>query len=137
MRQKAVSPKIDPQSHEFYEKVFSTVNSGVSYAIEMFPALYRNSLGELKGKFEKLELQLILDVMNGCSLTPQLAGHHITANCSDGILLDNLDKKWKVDKNVFLPKLRNITLAQAVSLEIWAQSYWEKNRGDEWLEQLL
>jgi hypothetical protein len=86
---------------------------------------------------------LMLDVCNGLLLTPGMAGQHILMECSDGIALDGLDKKWEIDKDPFLPKLQALSLFQLHCLEVWCRAFWEQSGNDgavgieRWIEQLL
>jgi hypothetical protein len=140
---KALGPKINQKAFDFYEATFASVNAGATYTLESFPALYKHTLlRELKGKFTRPELMVMLDVTNGLFLTPGIAGQHIAMECSDGIALDGLDKKWNVDAELFLPRLQALTLFQCNCLEVWCRAFWEQNDNEDaasiekWVEQL-
>jgi len=141
---KPVGPKISQKSFDFYGANFATVNAGTAYTLESFPALYRHTLlTELKGKFSRAELPLMLDVCNGLSLNPGLAGQHILADASDGIALDGLAQKWDVDGAAFIARLRALSIFQAHCLEVWCRAFWEQSGTpvsvsiERWVEQLL
>jgi hypothetical protein len=142
---KKIGPNISERASKFYARNFATVNAGATYTLESFPALYRYTLlRELKGKFERWELMLMLDVCNGLSLTPGIAGQHLLADVSDGIALDGLAAKWSdASPDSFLARLQSLSIFQAHCLEVWCRAYWEQG-GDEgaveierWIEQLL
>jgi hypothetical protein len=141
---KRIGPNISAKSAEFYTRNFASLNAGAAYAIESFPALYRHTLmRELRGKFERWELMLMLDVCNGLVLTPGMAGQHLPADVSDGIALDGLAEKWEIDGPALLAKLEALSIFQVHCLEIWCRAYWEQSGKPEgvsierWIEQLL
>ena len=76
----------------------------------------------------------MLDVMNGTMLTPGLAGQHLLANVADGIELDRLDEKWKVDKGGIIPKLKSLSYGQMAILEVWTRAYWESSATGQYLK---
>lgn len=106
---------------------FENAASGIDYAVRALGTLYRMSLREIKtkGVFDAKELYLILDVMNGTMLTPQMAGQQIGGNVADGIALDCLDKKWEIDGKALNDKISKLSLIEAAAIEIWAISFWE------------
>ena len=143
---KAISPKINDSTAEFYPGLFRSLNGGAVYALEAFPTLYRRTLHEMKGMFAKEELSLTIDVFNSTALTPGMAGQHIDAQVEDGIDLDHLDKKWDVDRDKILWTLHARTAFQKACLEIWANGFWyqekaetfrESGEFEAWLAQLI
>lgn len=121
---KGTTTYIAGKSVEWYERHFDTVGKGATFAAEALPALYAHGLAALKGVFTVGELHLIIDVMNGVFLMGGLIGQHITADCEDGITLNGLDKKWKIDAAEFLKKLHARNILELAALEIWAHGYW-------------
>ena len=143
---KAISPKINDSTAEFYPDFFRSLNAGAVYVLEIFPRLYQRTLHDMKGKFSESELSLMIDVMNATMLTPQSAGYHLTGNVSDGIALDGLDTKWEIDGPALNKKMGALSPFEAACLEIWANGFWyAKDRKDiqsgenfkDWLAQLI
>lgn len=135
---KQVSPKIDERAAEWFVAHFQTLNQGVTYALESFPAIYRRTLAELRGRFNESELSLILDVVNGLLLTPQFAGQHLLAEVEDGIMLDGLAEKWQIDGAELILKIESLAVGQIAVLEIWAKAFWTQGRDmAEWIKNLL
>ena len=143
---KAISPKISDVAAEFYPSVFSTLHSGATYTLESFPRLYQRTLHNLKGRFERNELMLMVDVMNATALTPGMAGHTLLGNVPDGISLDGLDEKWEIDGPALNEKMSTLHPFDAACLEIWANGFWyrEKAEGissgkelEAWVAQLI
>jgi hypothetical protein len=147
MARKAIAPHISEASAKFYAEIFANLHTGATYALDSFPPLYRRTLQDLKGIFLEPELMLMIDVFNSTALTPALAGQHLEIQVADGIELDGLDEKWKVDKEKILKKISALPLFSAACLEIWANGFWYANEDDQkdldgkqfkaWVKQLL
>ncbi len=138
------APRVSEQAAKFYPSIFSSLNGGLEYMIESSPALYRRTLHNMKGRFEKGELSRLIDVFNATMLTPQMAGQHLAAQVSDGIALDRLDQKWGIDGNALNNKIASLTVFEAACLEIWANGFWYRHTSeltteelDTWIEQIL
>lgn len=135
-----LGPRVSEKTMEWLKSHFQTKNAGGEYLIEIVPKLYANTLHDMAGRFNKSELSLILDVVNGLYLTPNLAGLHVMAECEDGIRLNALDTKWGIDSSLFLAKLSSLTVVERVMLEIWACGFWagghwERENGlEEWCQ---
>jgi hypothetical protein len=121
---KKIGPNISDAAAEWYPSLFSNLHAGATYILEALPRLYQRTLYEMKGVFSEGELSLMIDVMNGTMLTPQLAGQQIGANVSDGIALDHLDKKWEIDGKALNEKLAGLSPFQLACLEIRASGFW-------------
>ena len=115
---------------EFYPSLFADLETGLGYAVESFPAIYHRTLHDLKGKFSREELMLLVDVFNSTALTAPMAGQHIIAQVADGCDLDGLDRKWEIDKKTMLEKLRALPIFSLACLEIWANGFWYRQGAD-------
>lgn len=135
-----VTAQGNAQSLEFIGSVFRKGNGqpnptgGVGFLIDSFKSLYRQNLMKLKGEFERNELLLIIDVMNGTILTPGMAGQHLLGNVADGIALDNLDEKWEIEKTKLIEKLRLLSIPELALFELWIQGFWEQTLDQKPLE---
>ena len=138
-RKKIVSPGLTEKTYQWYENIFDNVNQGAMFALESYPELYGRTLRDLRGIFGMGELSLIIDVQNGCFLMPQIVGQHLLPNVEDGITLEGMAEKWKVDRNVFLDKLKKLHLFEIAILEIWAQAFWAQENHDlvRWVSGLV
>ncbi len=122
MDKKIVAPRIHEGVKNWYAENFPTTNAGVTFVLESFPELYKRALLELRGRFSREELMLIVDVYNATALTPGMS--MLDAQVSDGIALDDLDKKWEIEKDSILQKVKSLTSFQGAVLEMWANGYW-------------
>lgn len=123
-QRRTVSPRISEQTEGEITNTFKNLTGGAKYILEAWPGLYRKTLYDLKRRFSRGELMLMIDVMNGTFLTAGIAGQQIGLNVNDGINLDGLDKKWKIDKNELLNKINNLSIFEAACLEIWIRAFW-------------
>lgn len=133
------APRIIEKSAAFYRDKFDTLNAGLEYVLEAFPDLYRRTLADLRGKFTRGELMLMIDVQNGHWYNPHGAGMEMTPNVSDGIALDHLDEKWGIDGDALNKKLAAVSHFDRTCLEIWVQSFWNQDEHDnieEYVKQL-
>jgi hypothetical protein len=116
----------------FYEK-FPSRNSGAEWVIGTFPHLYRAALArELRGKFTRGELSMILDVLNG---SMALMAYVQSGSIGQSIGLSLLDsfeiypgmyeEKWGVDKKEMMGKIETLTQFQRACLEVWAAFFWQ------------
>lgn len=127
MEKKIVAPRIREGAKNWYAENFATTNAGVVFILESFPELYKRALLEIKGRFSREELLLIVDVYNATALTPGMP--MLDAQVSDGIALDSLHKKWEIDGSELVKKITGLTSFQSAILEIWANGYWYAQPG--------
>lgn len=102
------------------------------WAGEALPRMVRHTLAyELRGKFTKGELSMIVDVLNGHGMTmrmsPMTPGQHIGLSVSDSFELypGAYEEKWGVDKAHMVEALSGLTSFQLAALEYWAAMFWE------------
>jgi hypothetical protein len=81
-------------------------------------------MSELKGIFNARELCAILEASRRIVFSAGMAGGHIPVEVWDAIVLDEIDKRWKIDGEGLINRVRELTIYQRACLEIWAGSYW-------------
>lgn len=145
----AVAPKISEGAAKWYEENWPSLNAGVTIAIEALPVLYQASIAELRGRFSRGELCMILDVMNGHAGVMVLGGsmsvgYHIPPNIEDSFKLypNMYEEKWDIqDPQSFIARLNSLTRFQLMTLEIFAAAWWEHHyetvSADDWCKPLL
>lgn len=114
----------------------------LEYILTASKAINIRSMVKLKGMFTTPELSLIIDVMNGFMLSPAMPGESLRGNVPDGIALDRLDEKWEVDGKALVEKINALGIAEAATLELWANGYWYGNHDelpnmDEYIKKLI
>lgn len=127
MKKSVVAPRIPDGTKQWYGENFQTTNTGVVFILESFPELYKRAILELKGRFSKEELYLILDVYDDTTLISGMP--MLQAQVHDGIFLNGLDHKREVDQKEMTRKIESLTSFQSVVLEVWARKYWLKSEG--------
>lgn len=124
---KKIGPRVSETTEKFLKTNFKSLSGGAEYCLEAMPAVARKFMGlDFKGRLSREELYLIIDVMNGTMLSPQIAGQHIPLNVEDGIALDHLDQKWEVDGPALVEKLKAMSTPELFFLEIWVQGFWQR-----------
>lgn len=131
-----------PDDAEWLAEHFGTRTAGGEFLLGAVPVLYRRTLHSLRGRFERGELMLLIDVMNGNMLAPGIAGHALAMECEDGVNLNQLDRKWEIGWPSFRAKIQDLSVFERFCLEIWGRGYWasgkwqEADGEKEWIESL-
>ncbi len=120
-----ITARISDQSANWLSEMFATKTSGAELIIDAFPTICKRVLAGFRDRFSANELALMIDNFNGLILTPQMLGQHVLANVADGIALDHQDKKWQVNKEDFLDRLKALAPIEHACLEIWLRGFWE------------
>lgn len=102
----------------------------LEHIIASSKAIHIRSMVKLKGMFSQAELSLIIDVMNGTRLSPAMPGETLRGNVPDGIALDRLDEKWEIDGQALVEKITGLGIAEAATLELWANGFWYGNHDE-------
>lgn len=95
----------------------------------------------LRELFSEEEIALILDTTNGTLFAESVSIRLLWANVADAISTDRLDKKWKVDGETLIAKIKGLDPFLTIAL-IDACERWWKRIGDgeqpqpEWIEAL-
>ena len=135
MAKQGISLRISDKARECLADNFSGPNTGANYVLDSFPTLYRATLRELKGRFTRSELMLLVDCMDATMLTPGLCDD-VASNAVDAMALDALDEKWEVDREALVARLTALTAFQVAVLNIWTNAVWYGG-GDERPERSL
>lgn len=123
---KNINARANERTEKYLAGNFRTKGAGAEYILAAWPAAARKFIClDMKGKFTAGELRLMIDVMNGTMLSPEMAGQHLSLNVADGIALDALDKKLEVDAETLNKKLAEMSTPELMILEIWIQGFWE------------
>lgn len=125
MEKKSIGPRIDETTEKWLQETFETKTAGAEFLLRAMPGLYKRSLKNALDRLEKGEKYLIIDLHNSYAMTPQILGQGVAHQVKDGIDLDGLDKKWKVDKKKILEKLASLHPFELACLEIWATAFWQ------------
>lgn len=72
------------------------------------------------------EVSLILDVLNGVAFHDQYGYQMIFAEVADGIELNKLDKKWKVNGKSLVAKVQGLNFCESVALADASERWWKR-----------
>lgn len=111
-----------------YVEIYPNQHFGLCRAVKSFLVLRKASLFEIKTLFNENELKCLIDISNG-SIFDEARSHNnqtLEFELIDLFDLDKLDKKWELDRESFLIKIRTLTAAQTYFLQDWANMFWEK-----------
>jgi len=116
------TPRVSESAVKFYD-LFQTRNQGVEWAVEAMPSLVCTTLArELRGKFTREEIVVILDAMDyrnsPSRINASMAGTRISASV-------DADCQVSAIRMVVLEKLGGLTIFQRASLEVWANQFWQ------------
>lgn len=85
--------------------------------------LYKRALREVP--LTVAEAWLIVDTLNGTIMDANSA-RMLWASVEDAVKLDGLDKKWDVDGQALIEKLRKLNDIQALALVDAAERFWQE-----------
>jgi len=92
--------------------------------LERYYTLLASAESELD--FSLSELQCIYDICNGTMFEPALVDPLVSANVEDAFCHADYDKKWKVDKQALITKLKALTPLQSWALVTKIERFWAK-----------
>lgn len=119
-----LTARVQDDTVSWLAKHFETKTSGAEFALDLFPLLISRTWRELRGKFTRGELCLILDVFNGVILSARLSGQHLLLEVYDGMTIEGLDAKWEVDRDLLMGKLKALSGLELTAMEIWGAGFW-------------
>jgi hypothetical protein len=93
--------------------------------LERYFALLRDTLPTVP--LAENEAMLVCDALNGIIIDPhtyKLTYKLIWAQVDDAIHIDRLDRKWDVDGQALVSKLRGLTAAQCLALADAVERFW-------------
>ncbi|BER92704.1 hypothetical protein [Atrimonas thermophila] len=126
---------IDKEMQDFFSK--RNYAPAGRIAREMLKVMAISMQEELKKLNLTLpETKLILDALNGLLITDPAQIKYLWAEIEDTIKLDDLDKKWGVNGEELVSKLRNASLPALYAIWDVAQRFWAKSgKGEAWTDE--
>jgi len=105
------------------EKTGNSIPGQIERDLNMLYVFLARERKLIRGQFTEAEAKLMIDCLNG-TIMDQVAIQVIEANFQDGIALDGLDRKWKVDKVSFLAKFDGMSVLRKWALFEIIQDFW-------------
>lgn len=98
----------------------------ISRHLDRYFSMLARARRELRDMLSDGETMLIVDVLNGVGFWDTISVYLIAHEVADGISLDRLDQKWKVDGKALVGKLSNLTDAQHLALVDSVTIWWDR-----------
>ncbi len=121
----------------FYQTMPNGIESGLRYALDSFPNLYRQTLYEITGVFTHDELMAIIASFNGHTLTPKMSGQELCITVTDAIKYEYLDQQFDIDKEAIKDKIEKLTIFQRSAMELWSSLFWYGGKKDKNIDKYV
>lgn len=101
-------------------------SSVIDRDLDRYYTALRYARAELRKLFTGDEVAAIVDNLNGVWLSSpaEISIRGIALNVADGIALESLDQKWKVDGSALVQKLNSLTFTQSCALADAVEQFW-------------
>lgn len=103
---------------------WDTPGAGAQACVRSWLRQHRQALHDLRGRFRRAELCLILDALNGLHLIDELGGQHLHLEVHDHIALNGADTRWGVSSARLLGALATLSRVEAEHVERWGATFW-------------
>lgn len=101
-------------------------SSAVVRTVDRYLAILNRAKIDLAKRFDRQECALILDSCNGVAFFDTVSIQLLPENIVDGIGIDGLDKKWSVDGETLIAKLRTLTYPEKVAMVDAITIWWNR-----------
>lgn len=102
-------------------------STSINKCLERYFWLMEHERRQLRQLFNDGEISLLCDLMNGTMFADPYSVQFITAEAADGIALDRLDEKWKIDGPALLEKLKALSYGANLALIDAVQLWWHRS----------
>lgn len=117
------------QQYPISQRGVSDFTWRVTEIIHTVNDMLKHTKRELAGLFTKSEAMLIVDVCNAylyhSSGSPKAA---LLLEVGDGIAIERLDEKWKIDNKALIEKIKGLTEYQAYTVLTMAFEFWSLDK---------
>jgi hypothetical protein len=129
---KTSSFRTSPQKEEYLKDIWGSTSAGATRSVDAYIALRKRILNGLKNRFTQNELMLLIDHQNGTIFSPSLFSTTETMqhSVSDAIILDGLDSKWEIDKQVLFEKISRLSDPEAYFIREEIDRFWNHMGGE-------
>jgi len=121
IKARKITPRINKETVRFLEFNFNTINAGAEYCLNSVPTFYsRYATSCIHNVFSKDEIKVLRYLLGNTTISPLLAGSHIPILIDDDFVFGLWCKKYNVDKDLLISKIRKLSLPELFCLEIFA-----------------
>lgn len=118
---------------------YDNVSGALNKSLDRYFALLARSLAEWRSQLSNAECALILDATNGTMFADTFSLSHLWAEIADAVSLDGLDRKWSVDGQALVEKIRASGMIGQAALIDASERWWRRVASGEqptWSEML-
>ncbi|MEG1482624.1 hypothetical protein [Clostridium sp.] len=117
----------DINKYPTLDKDVNNFGSKVCEMIDTLDAMRKYTKVELANYFSIEECQLICEIFKGSSYPPGISPKMVITDCIERCcVVDEVDKKWNVDKYKLINKLDHLTEFQCYLVILNTQEFWEE-----------
>lgn len=102
-------------------------STSINKCLERYFWLIDHERRNLRQLFSDGEIALLCDLMNGTMFADPYSVQFIAAEAQDGIALDQLDAKWKIDGPALIAKLKGLSYGSNLALIDAVQLWWHRS----------
>lgn len=113
-----------------------SINQAIIESCQTLKRIRTVSTGEIKGKFTPSEWSFLADSLNGTMITDTFRCNvqALVAHCEDSAKYEYLDKKWDVNMETFLQKIKTLHGANIDAIYARVEDFWGNERNmEEWI----
>ena len=113
-----------------------SINQAIIESYQTLKRIRTVSTGEIKGKFTPSEWSFLADSLNGTMITDAFRCNvqALVAHCEDSAKYEYLDKKWDVNMDTFLQKIKSLHGANIDAIYARVEDFWGNERNmEEWI----
>lgn len=114
-----------------------SINQAIIESCQTLKRIRTVSTGEIKGIFTPSEWSFLADSLNGTMITDTFRCNvqALVAHCEDSAKYEYLDKKWDVNMETFLQKIKTLHGANIDAIYARVEDFWGNERNmEEWIK---
>lgn len=121
--------RADEMVREHLKKAYDTLYNGGTRALELFVALRKQNLREIKGVFTREELVGLLSGFNGTIMEPQYMINQsmLIAHIEDADIYEFSFSSNNADSKVVIEKVKTLSSAQILFLQEEINRFWNQD----------
>ena len=122
--------RVDPETLEVLNRYDGVAAAQLREDIQTLSEIITMTERSLTGRFTVAEAMLITDVLNGYFYTPGFLPSLpdiLEAEVDDGCQLEGMDEKWKIDREMLVKKVKNLSPVEAYTVFHMARIVWSRH----------
>lgn len=120
------SVSLEPQVSARLERREGARSTVINDTLERYFWLVDVERRQLRQLLSDGEIALICDVLNGVMFADPHSVNFVSMEVQDGISMDRLDEKWKIDGPALVQKLKGCSYGTMIALVDAVQMWWHR-----------